>query len=187
MFDWPAYWRMSLPTSVEPVKVTLRRPCAAPAPCPPLRRDPFTTLNTPGGPPASTKSSASRRRLTAPARRASARPCCRPQRGRDLPGRHEQRVVPRRDRTDDTERLAQHQCMTPPVLVPHPRPCRCIRPSNGSCRSPREVAFDDVSDGLAHVERLEHGQLSACWSISPRSGTAPPSAARGASRDHAPA
>ena len=63
MFDWPAYCRISLPTSVEPVKVIFATsPCSASA-LPATSPRPFTTLNTPGGPPASTNSSASRRQL----------------------------------------------------------------------------------------------------------------------------
>ena len=63
MFDSPAYWSMSLPTSVEPVKLTLATSMCRASACPATSPSPFTTLKTPGGPPASTKSAASRRQL----------------------------------------------------------------------------------------------------------------------------
>src|SRR5215469_15201575 len=56
--DWPAYCRIARPVAVEPVKAmqstSMCSASALPAVCP----SPGTTLNTPGGMPASTASSA---------------------------------------------------------------------------------------------------------------------------------
>ena len=61
MFDWPAYCSISLPTSVEPVKVILSTSSCSASALPLISPGPLTTLKTPSGPPASLNSSASRR------------------------------------------------------------------------------------------------------------------------------
>ncbi len=60
MLDWPAYCSISLPTSVEPVKVILATSMWRASACPATSPMPLTTLNTPAGPPASANSAASR-------------------------------------------------------------------------------------------------------------------------------
>jgi len=58
MFDCPAYTSICLPISVEPVKAILATSMCSASAAPAASPRPFTTLNTPGGPPASTNSSA---------------------------------------------------------------------------------------------------------------------------------
>ena len=64
MLDRPAYCRISLPTSVEPVKVIFATSLCRANALPAVSPMPLTTLKTPGGPPARTNSSASRSALS---------------------------------------------------------------------------------------------------------------------------
>ena len=148
------------PTSVEPVNATLRTDgcelSAAPV-CP----SPVITLSTPGGSPASSASSASRSALSGvcsaglstivqPA--ASA--------GADLPGGHQQRVVPGDDLGADADRLADRERQEAPVGRMH-LAAQLGRPAGVVGEDARGAA--DVPAGLdqrlAVVERLEPGEL----------------------------
>ena len=95
---------MSRPTSVEPVKAILSTPSCATSAAP-VAPSPVTMLTTPGGRPASTQISAKASAVSGvnsagfsttvlPA--ASA--------GRDLPGQHQQREIPRNDLPADADR-----------------------------------------------------------------------------------
>ena len=61
MFDWPAYPSNSFPTAVEPVKDSLTTSGCSASALPASDPKPFTTLNTPAGPRASTNRAARRR------------------------------------------------------------------------------------------------------------------------------
>ena len=180
MFDWPAYCRISLPTSVEPVNVIFATSACSASALPATSPRPFTTLKTPGGPPASTNSSASRRQLMRRLlgglqhdRVAGG------ERGRDLPGRHQQRVVPRRDRADDAERLAQHHVHDAGFGIGHGAVdlVDALRHEADRVDDGRQVDRDHVGDRLAHVECFEHGErLGLLARSAPRSDTGLPCA-----------
>ena len=101
---------MILPTSALPVKAILSTSRCATSGAPALAPSPVTMLTTPGGSPASAKSSASsrsgERRLLGGLEHHRA---AGGDRRRELPGRHEQRIVPRDDLAGDADRLAQRE------------------------------------------------------------------------------
>ena len=82
------------------------------------------------------------------------------ERRRDLPHGHQQRVIPRRDRADDAQRLAQYHVHDARFGVGH-RALELVdafgHEADGLDHR-GQVDADDVGDGLAHVEGLEHRQ-----------------------------
>jgi hypothetical protein len=82
------------------------------------------------------------------------------ERRRDLPDRHQHRVVPRRDGADDAERLAQYEVHDAGFRVRN----RAFELVDALGHEPdrlddgRQVDADHVRNRLAHVERLEHGE-----------------------------
>ena len=99
---------ISPPVSVEPVNAILSTPGCRTRCAPIVLPSPGTTLITPGGKPTSPASSASRSAVSGVAGvglqddRAAGR-----ERGRELPRRHHQRVVPGHDLPGDADRLLQ--------------------------------------------------------------------------------
>src|SRR5918996_688235 len=76
------------------------------------------------------------------------------ERGRDLPGEHEEREVPGDDLAGDTDRTR------PPVgegVLELVRPARVVEEVR---RRERQVDVARLADGLASVERLEHRELA---------------------------
>ena len=154
---------ISPPVFVEPVNATLSTPGCLRGTRPSSARRPGMTLMTPAGKPTSAASSASRsavaRRLRvglehdgAPGR----------ERRRELPGRHQQRVVPRHDLAGDADRLLQR--------VREERAADRVRAAGDRAdRGGEEAEVLDRArdlrlhrrDRLADVARLELGELLA--------------------------
>ena len=162
MFDWPAYCRISLPTSVEPVNVILVTSGCSASALPATSPRPLTTLSTPGGSAGLDEQfgepQAAHRRLLGGLQhdRVAGR-----ERGRDLPRRHQQRIIPRRDRADHAERLAQHQVHDAGFGVGDAAVDLVDALGHElivSTTAGRSID-DHVGDRLAHVERLEHREL----------------------------
>ena len=147
-----AAW-MSLPTAVEPVKATLstsERTSAAPA-----TPSPGMMFATPGGQlglleDLGQQQRGQRRRLG----RLEDRGVAARERGRELPGRHEQREVPRHDLPDDAVGL---------VLAPRDAVAQLVGPAGvvEEVRGgQRDVDVARLADRLAAVDRLDDGQLA---------------------------
>ena len=150
-----------LPTSALPVNAILstsamlddRRAGVSPAP--------VTMLTTPGGSPASAKLDASasdgQRRLLG---RLQHRRAAGADRRRELPRRHQQRIVPRDDLPGDADRLAQREAHRvvghrDDVAVNLRRQAAVVLEAGGDVGDV-ELGFDDR---LAGVARLELGEL----------------------------
>ena len=142
--DWPAYCMMARPVAVEPVKATQSTSMCCASALPALWPSPGTTFSTPGGSPATTASSATLSAVSgdfSDGLSTSELPLARI--GPDLPGRHQQREIPRHDGADHPERLARDQrqrlARGGRDLVVHlvdrlPRTTGCSAPRPG-CRS----------------------------------------------------
>ena len=148
---------ISLPTSVEPVNAILSMPSCSTSACP-IAGPPASTLTTPGGRSASAMISASsqrgqRRRLGGLEHDGVAGR----ERGRDLPGGHQQREVPRNDLPGHTERSRRGAEARVLELV---GPARVVEEVRGR---QRDVDVARLADRLAVVERLEHRQFAAAF------------------------
>ena len=84
------------------------------------------------------------------------------ERGRDLPGEHEQREVPRDDLPGDADRPRPAVRERVLELVGPARVVEEVR------RGEREVDVARLADRLAAVERLEHGELARALLQDPR-------------------
>ena len=154
---------ISPPVAVEPVKATFSTPGCWTRCAPTVGPGPGTTLIAPGGKPTSAASSAIR---SADQRRRGVGlqddRAARGERGRELPRRHHQRVVPRHDLAADADRLLQR--------VEEERAADRVRAAGdrgdrGGVEAEvldrlRELGLDR-RDRLADVARLELGQLLA--------------------------
>ena len=145
---------IALPTSVEPVNATLSTPgCSTSAA--PVSPAPVTMLTTPGGRSACWQISANSSAVsgvvsaglsTTVLPQASA--------GRDLPGQHQQREVPRDDLAGHAERLRVGAEAGVLQLV---GPAGVVEEVRGG---QRHVDVAGLLDRLAVVDRLQHGELA---------------------------
>ena len=150
-----------LPTSALPVNAILSTSGCSTIAAPAVSPSPVTMLTTPGGRPASAKLEAScergQRRLLG---RLQHRRAAGADRRRELPRRHQQRVVPRDDLAGDADRLAQREAHRvvghrDHVAVDLGGQAAVVLEAGGDVGDV-ELGFDDR---LAGVARFELGEL----------------------------
>ena len=160
--DSPTARSSESPTSVEPVNAILSTPGWRASASPMTAPGPVTTLRTPSGRPASDGQlrEAQRRQRRLAGRLEHDRVAGR-ERGAQLPGGDDHRVVPRHDRGDHPDRLARDER----ERVGTGRADLAVRLVDGlgvpleGRRGARDVDRERVADRLADIERFEQGEL----------------------------